>query len=443
MTTGMPGPASGQEPGTTRTLLTQHDDSGALVGRVRRTVLNGGLRVITEIIPGVRSAAVGVYVGVGSRHEQATLSGGSHFLEHLLFKGTRERSAMEISAAFDGVGGEFNAYTAKEYTCYHARVIDQDLPLAIDVLGDMLTSSVITPFDVEAEREVILDEIAMHDDDPDDAVHNLFAEHGWRGTTLAKPIAGRPDSITALTRSQIWRYYRKHYVAPAMTVAAAGNLDHADVVDLVQRAFGRRGFLEADAAPQSPRLVATSRPLRAGRVAAHRQIEQVNLLLGMRGITRTDSRRHALAVLNSAVGGGTSSRLFQEVREKRGLAYSVFSFASSYSDAGTVGISAGCLPAKADLVLDTAREVLRDVATHGLTDEELARAKGQLRGGLVLGLEDPASRMHRLGEAELFQPALRSVEEILASIDAVTLEGCRELARDLYSRRETLAIVGP
>ncbi len=289
----MPGPAFGQAPGTTQALL-EADQFG--VGKVLRTVLPSGLRIVTEAIPGVRSAAVGIYVAVGSRDEAATLSGGSHFLEHLLFKGTPERTALEISASLDGVGGEFNAYTAKEYTCYHARVIDEDLPLAIDVLGDMLTSSLITPADVEAEREVILDEIAMHDDDPDDVVHNMFSEFAWAGSAIAKPIAGRPASIEALSRDQIFRYYRRHYIAPRMTVAVAGNLDHAEVVALVEQAFSRRGFLSRQAQPTTARLGQSGKRLRSGHVAQQRANEQANLILGVQGLVRSDPRRHALAV---------------------------------------------------------------------------------------------------------------------------------------------------
>ena len=390
-----------------------------MVSRVRRTVLPGGLRVVTENLPGVRSAAIGVFVAVGSRDETPALSGASHFLEHLLFKGTPERSAMEISASLDAVGGEFNAYTAKEYTCYHARVLDDDLPMAIDVLGDMLTSSLVTSVDVEAEREVILDEIAMHDDDPEDVVHNLFAEHAWSGTPLGKPIAGRPETIRALSRTQINRYYRSRYVAPRTTVAVAGNVDHAAVVRRVKRAFARHDFLAAtDARPEAPRTSGRPRPLRRGEARTSRPSEQVNLVLGMRGITRSDMRRHTLAVLNAALGGGTSSRLFQEVRERRGLAYSVYSFASSYSDAGMVGVTAGCLPAKVDDVLAVSREELAKVAREGLTEEEVVRAKGQLRGGLVLGLEDTGSRMSRLGESELFHERILGVDEVLERIDA-------------------------
>ena len=312
-----------------------------LPGGVRRTVLKGGLRVVTEQMPGVRSAAVGVFVQVGSRDEAAQLNGASHFLEHLLFKGTPTRSAMDISAALDEVGGEFNAYTAREYTCYHARVLDEDLPTAIDVLGDMVTSSLITSEDLEAERDVILDEIAMHDDDPDDVVHNLFAATAWAGTPLARPIAGTTESIKALTRAQVKGYYRRRYRPEVMTLAVAGNVDHADVVRRTRKAFSRGGFLDGDAAPAGPRVAERPRPLRSGEVSAARPFEQVNVVLGMQGLTRSDPRRYVLSVLNAALGGGSSSRLFQEVRERRGLAYSVYSFGLGYSDAGMVGVAAG------------------------------------------------------------------------------------------------------
>ena len=410
---------------------------------VRRTVLKGGLRVVTEQVPGVRSAAVGVFVQVGSRDEAPHLNGASHFLEHLLFKGTPTRSAMDISAALDEVGGEFNAYTAREYTCYHARVLDDDLPTALDVLGDMLTSSLIESVDVEAEREVILDEIAMHDDDPDDVVHNLFAATAWAGTPLSRPIAGSVETIRALTRAQIRGYYKRRYRPETMTLAVAGNVDHADVVRLARRAFGRNGFLDGSATPAGPRLAARPRRLHAGSSRTSRPFEQVNVVLGMQGLTRSDPRRHTLAILNAALGGGSSSRLFQEVRERRGLAYSVYSFGLGYSDAGMVGVAAGSLPSKADDLLRVVREELIRVADIGLSEEEIARGKGQTRGGLVLSLEDTGSRMTRLGEAELFQRRLLSVDEVLDRIDAVTVEDVHALARELYTRPETLAVVGP
>ncbi|MGL5826497.1 MAG: M16 family metallopeptidase [Nocardioides sp.] len=435
--------------GTTQTLQTVRDSAGHVTSRVRRTVLPGGLRIVTEQMAGVRSASIGVWVGVGSRHETPTLHGCSHFLEHVLFKGTRERSAMDISVALDAVGGEFNAFTAKEYTCFHALVLDEDLPIATDVLGDMMTNSLITAADVAAERDVILDEIAMHDDDPDDVVHNLLAELAWGNSPLGRPIAGTVDSIAAMTPAQVARFYRRHYRPTNMVVAVAGNVEHDSVVDLVRRAFGRRGFLEVlptepgDGPRSDGARSGRVRRVRAGERATLRPLEQVNLVLGVGGLTRGDDRRFSLGVLNTALGGGTSSRLFQEVRERRGLAYSVYSFSSHHADSGLVGVAAGCLPGKLDAVLGTIRAELGKVAHQGITADELERGKGQLRGGLVLGLEDSSSRMSRIGKAELLNDDLLTIDEVIARIDAVALDEVNALAAELFGQRELLAIVGP
>jgi predicted Zn-dependent peptidase len=429
-----------QTPGTTRTLLSG-EDGGALV---RRTVLPGGLRVVTEAMPGVRSACIGVWVGVGSRDESPSLSGASHFLEHLLFKGTPERTALDISVQLDEVGGEFNAFTAKEYTCFHARVLDEDLPLAVDVLGDMVTSSTLETDDVEAEREVILDEIAMHDDDPDDVVSNLFAEKAWAASPLARPIAGSVASIRSLTRAQILRYYRSRYVPENTVVAVAGNVDHASVVRQVRRAFSRSNFLiDTAVRPLPVRRGQRARRTVAGEVVLARPFEQVNLVLGVNGLVRTDERRYALGVLNAALGGGTSSRLFQEVREHRGLAYSVYSYASHYADAGTFAVAVGCLPAKVGDVLSVVRDELSRIGAEGISETELQRGKGQLRGGLVLSLEDSGSRMSRIAKAELLYDELPSIDEVLGRVDAVTLDDVNTLARSLFRQQQTLAVVGP
>jgi predicted Zn-dependent peptidase len=436
--------AQQQEPGTTRTLLVEKDAGGSVVSTVRRTVLPGGLRVVTEAMSGVRSATIGVWVGVGSRDESPTLSGASHFLEHLLFKGTAERTALDISVSLDAVGGEFNAFTAKEYTCFHARVLDADLPLAVDVLGDMITSSTLEAEDVEAEREVILDEIAMHDDDPEDVASNLFTELAYGATPLGRPIAGTAASIERLTRAQIRRFYRSRYRPENIVVSVAGNVEHDVVVRQVGEAFSRDGFLaDGSVRPASPRAAARFRRSQGGTARVSRPFEQVNLLLGVDAIDRADDRRYALGVLNAAIGGGPSSRLFQEVRERRGLAYSVYSFASHYSDAGSFCVGAGCLPGKLDDVLGVVREELRKVADEGITEEELLRGQGQLRGGLVLGLEDSASRMSRIAKAELLYDELPSINEIIKRIDAVTLGDVHELARQLFTRKETLVVVGP
>ncbi|MFL6139122.1 MAG: M16 family metallopeptidase [Frankiaceae bacterium] len=430
-----------QRPNTTRTLATAADG-----GVVRRTVLPGGLRVISEAISSVRSVSFGIWAGVGSRDESPRLAGTSHFLEHLLFKGTRKRSALEIAAAMDAVGGEMNAFTGKEYTCYYARVLDADLPLAVDVISDMVASSVVVGADVDSERGVILEEIAMHDDDPGDVVHDAFAGVVYGDHPLGRPVLGTVESITGLTRAQVAGYYRRRYSIPNLVVAAAGNLDHAKLVRAVRTAFGEAGLLDGDAdtPPAPPRggQGAAPRTLR-GIEVIRRPTEQAHLVLGGGGLSRRDERRWTMGVLNGALGGGMSSRLFQEVREKRGLVYSVYSYTSQYADSGAFGIYAGTTPGKVDDVLAICREQLEKVAEHGITAEELTRGKGQLRGSLVLGLEDTGSRMTHLGKSELVHGELLTVDELLRRIDAVTLDDVREVAADVLRRPLSLAVIGP
>ena len=410
---------------------------------VTRTVLPGGLRVITESLPSVRSAAFGIWAGIGSRDEDRAHAGATHYLEHLLFKGTPKRTALDISSIMDEVGGELNAFTGKEYTCYYARVLDADLPLAIDVLSDMVTDSLIEPKDVDAERGVILEEIAMNDDDPSDSVHEAFTAKLFGDTPLGRPILGTVDSINSITREQIAEHYQARYTPPDLVVAAAGNLEHERVIEAVRESFGH--VLSGDAAPSGPRLGGPSEVAGAGTGVRliSRSIEQANLILGCEGLSRTDEQRFALGVLNAALGGGMSSRLFQEVREKRGLAYSVYSFSSQHADAGIWGVYVGCLPSKADEVLAICQDEVAKVISGGLTDAELERGKGQLRGSIVLGLEDPSSRMSRLGKAELSYPRLEPVDEILASISAVTHDDVRRVAAEVLARPKVLAVVGP
>jgi predicted Zn-dependent peptidase len=412
---------------------------------VSRTVLPGGLRVVTEFLPAVRSVALGIWVGVGSRDEDEAHAGATHYLEHLLFKGTKRRTALELSSEMDAVGGEMNAFTAKEYTCYYARVLDADLPLAVDVLSDMVTSSLITPKDVDAERNVVLEEIAMNEDDPTDTVHEAFTAKLFGDTPLGHPILGTTDSIKRITRDQIFEHYQARYTPEHLVVAAAGNLDHDTVVELVRQAFGDVLARRATAEPAPARLAGDQRgsPAGVGTTLISRSIEQANLVLGCEALARTDDRRFALGVLNAAFGGGMSSRLFQEVREKRGLAYSVYSFAGQHADTGMWGIYVGCLPSKADEVLAICAEEITRVVEVGLTDAEIARGKGQVRGSIVLGLEDPSSRMSRLGKSELVYPRLEPVEEVLASIDAVTHDDIRAVAADILTRPKALAVVGP
>ena len=429
--------ARDQKPGSTRTLL---DEDGA---RVRRTVLPGGLRVVTENLPGVRSAAFGIWVGVGSRDETPAQAGAAHYLEHLLFKGTERRSALDISAAIDAVGGEMNAFTSKEYTCFYARVLDVDLPLAVDVVSDLVTSALLRAKDVDGERDVILEEIAMRDDDPGDLVHEEFADAMFGKTPLGRPILGTVETIESITPRAIRAFYHRQYRPENIVVSATGNVDHATVVRMVRKAFGPAGFLEGDAVPAAPRA-GGFRTRGAGDVRVlTKTTEQANIVLGVPGIARDDDRRFALSVLSSALGGGMSSRLFQEIREKRGLAYSVFSFASHYADTGQFGVYAGCMPKKVDEVLAVCRDELVKVAASGLTDEELQRGKGQMRGGLVLGMEDTGSRMSRIGKAELLTGDLWSTADVLAAIEAVTLDDVTAIADSLLEVTPTLAVIGP
>ncbi|WP_031014177.1 M16 family metallopeptidase [Streptomyces sp. NRRL F-5727] len=432
--------SEGRAVARTQTLLPGKDG----IGTVRRTTLPGGLRIVTETLPSVRSATFGIWAHVGSRDETPALNGATHYLEHLLFKGTAQRSALDISSAIDAVGGEMNAFTAKEYTCYYARVLDTDLPLAIDVVCDMLTGSLILDSDVDAERGVILEEIAMTEDDPGDVVHDLFAQTMFGDTPLGRPVLGTVDTINALSRGQIARFYKKHYDPTHLVVAAAGNVDHATVVRQVRRAFERAGALtRTDAAPIAPRdgrkTIRT-----AGRVELlGRKTEQAHVVLGMPGLARTDERRWALGVLNTALGGGMSSRLFQEVREKRGLAYSVYSYTSGFADCGLFGVYAGCRPSQIHDVLRICRDELDKVASEGLTDEEITRAVGQLSGSTVLGLEDTGAIMNRIGKSELCWGTQMSVDDMLGRIAAVTPDEVREVARDVLTRRPSLSVIGP
>jgi predicted Zn-dependent peptidase len=432
--------AGEQDPGTTRTLLAGEGGMGA----VRRTVLPGGLRVVTESMPTVRSATFGIWVGVGSRDESRELAGATHYLEHLLFKGTPRRSALDISGELEAVGGEFNAFTAKEYTCYYARVLDTDLPLAIDVICDIVTSALIAAEDVESERGVILEEIAMTEDDPTDQVHEEFTYALLGDVPLGRPILGTPDSVNALRRDAIAGWYRRRYTAPNLVVAAAGNLDHDAVVDLVRQAFSAAGALgDAGARPAGPRIGGTAPDTRADIRVLNRATEQANLVIGVPAMARTDDRRYPLGVLNAALGGGMSSRLFQEVREKRGLAYSVYSFASHFAETGMFGVYAGCQPGRLTEVLSICRDELAKVAADGIDDEELARGIGQLRGSMVLGLEDTGSRMSRVGKSELVYGELLSVDAVLAKITAVTPADVRAVAADVLAAPQALAVIGP
>ncbi|MDO7881696.1 M16 family metallopeptidase [Salinibacterium soli] len=411
---------------------------------VRRTVLPSGVRILSESVPGARSSTVGFWVAVGSRDELPETYGSTHFLEHLLFKGTRSRSALDIAVSFDAVGGEHNAMTAKEYTCYYAKVQDRDLPMAIDVLADMFTSSVIDPEEFETERGVILEELAMADDDPSDVASERFFEAVLGEHPLGRPIGGSPQTIEAVSRDAVVGHYRANYRPQDLVITVAGAVDHDALVARATAALLEAGWdLSASAVPVSRRdatrdLIDRGSPL----VVVPRPLEQANLILGVAGLPAADERRSTLAVLNSILGGGMSSRLFQEVREKRGLAYSVYSFTPSYSDAGIVGMYAGCSPVKSSQVAELMVQEFARLAQGGVSEEELRRAVGQLSGASALALEDSDTRMSRLGRSELTLGEFVDLDESLRRLELVTVSGVQELALELAGRPLSIAAVG-
>lgn len=409
-----------------------------------RTVLPSGLRIVTEEERSVRSAAFGIWVNVGSRDETVSTAGASHFLEHLLFKGTKRRSSLEISSAIEAVGGETNAFTSKEYTCFYARVIDKDLPLAVDVISDLITSSVVKADDVDAERKVVLEEIAMRDDDPSDLIHDLFLERYYGDTPLGRPILGTVESIKGMSRSTVFDYYQKRYQPEDLVVAVAGNIKHKSVVAMVESALSKDGFLDQAKKDyqvrSSPKINVPGR----GKVTLlDRKTEQAHIVYGVPGVARDDKRRFALSILSSALGGGMSSRLFQEIREKRGLAYSTYAYSQQFAGSGVLSFYVGCKPEKAEESIKIIQSILHNVAENGLTQEEISRAKGAVSGSLVLSQEDTGSRMSRIGKSELVYGQVMSFDQILQEIADVTPEQIKEIARQSLPISPTLAVVGP
>ena len=409
-----------------------------------RTVLPSGLRIVTEEERSVRSAAFGIWVNVGSRDESLSTAGASHFLEHLLFKGTKTRTSLEISSSIEAVGGETNAFTSKEYTCFYARVIDKDLPLAVNVISDLITSSVVKAADVDAERKVVLEEIAMRDDDPSDLIHDLFLEKYYGDTPLGRPILGTVESINEMSRSTVFNYYRKRYRPQDLVVAVAGNIKHKEVVRLVEDALSKDNFLDQPKADYEIRSSGAVKVPGRGQVTLlDRKTEQAHIVYGVEGVARNDKRRFALSILATALGGGMSSRLFQEIREKRGLAYSTYAYSQQFAGSGVLSFYVGCKPDRAIEATKIIQDILHDVAEKGLTQEEILRAKGAVSGSLVLSQEDTGSRMTRIGKSELVYGEIMSFDQILQEIADVTHDQIKEIARQSLPTSPTLAVVGP
>ncbi len=402
-----------------------------------KTVLSNGVRVITEAMSSVRSASIGLWVDVGSSAEPPHLRGISHMVEHMLFKGTQRRSAREIAEALDSVGGDLNAFTDKETTCYYAKVIDRHVPLAIDVLSDMLAHSLFDPEELRKERNVVLEEIKMYEDAPDDLVHEVFSQQLWEGSDLGAPTIGFPETVGALESSDLRAHLAAHYAPNAVVLCAAGNVDHDEIVALAERALGAQTGTAALPAAQAPAV-------RHALVRRSKEIEQVHLVLGGACVSARDERRFALSVAQTILGGGMSSRLFQEVREKRGLVYTITAYGSTYREAGSLAVYAGTSLKNAQPCIDTILDEVDRLASVPVAAEELRLAKEHLKGSMTLGLESTSSRMMRLGRQELVHGREIPQEEIEARIDAVTAEGVLEIANLAFApQRRSLALVGP
>ena len=411
---------------------------------VRRSVLPSGVRILTEHVPGSQSVSVSFSVAVGSRDETNNHFGSTHFLEHLLFKGTKTRTAMDIAVAFDSVGGSSNASTGKEHTSYYAKVQDKALPIAVEVIADMLTSSLLDETEFENERPVILEELAMNDDDPQDVVHEAFSSAVLGDHPLGRPIGGTIETISAVSRDAVWEHYQNNYRPQDLVVAAAGSVDHQELIKLVEQGLSTAGWdLGLQAKPVPRRLLNPAKISRGSKLnVIHRPISQVNIMVGSEGLYVDDPRRYAMGVLNTVLGGGMSSRLFQEIREKRGLAYSVYSFNQGYSDAATFGLYAGCSPAKAKEVTELMIAELDKVAQSGITSEELALARGNISGSLALKFETNQARMSRLASAEIVAGEFMDLDETIERFAAVELSQVQALAQDLLKLPRSIVAVG-
>jgi len=403
---------------------------------IRQTRLPTGVQVVTEAMPDSHTVTVGFWVDAGSRDEEPAEAGASHFLEHLLFKGTDTRSAKYIAEAIEAVGGDMNAFTTKEYTAFYTRLIDTDLELGLDILSDIMWAPSLRQDEIDSERQVILEEISMHEDEPSDQVHELLHEALWPGHPLGREVLGDRDTITAMTRAQIDGYFRSRYRPRNIVVAAAGNLDHDEVVAGIERRY-------AGGAGDAPtRVVPTLAPVRSVLVN-NRPTEQAHVLVGMRAFDRHDDDRFALAVLNHVLGGGMSSRLFQEIREKRGLVYSVYSYRAAYLESGALAVYAGTSPARVHEVLDLIDTELDRLVEGEVTERELAVAKGNVKGSLALSLEDSAGRMNRIGRSQLVHGEVLPFDELVARTEAVTADDLKRVVDRVLTNKRVLAVVGP
>lgn len=394
----------------------------------RKTVLEDGIKVITEKIPYLNSVSIGVWVITGSRDELPAENGISHFIEHLLFKGTEKRTAYQIAKEIDSVGGSLNAFTGREYTCFYAKVIDKNLPLAIDLLSDIFLHPLFDPKDVEKERMVILQEIKMVEDTPDDYVHDLFNRVCWGEHPLGYPILGTAEHVQSFSRDHIHRYFKQNYQPNRIVVCAAGNVDHQEVVDRIGETFGRIPKADTSRERLKPQPISTMN-------ISKRELEQVHFCLGTRGLQYNHSLRFASYVLNTILGGGMSSRLFQEIRENRGLAYSVYSYLPTYADAGLMVVYAGTGEDTFKEVISLTLKEFKSLKNEPFRNGELETTKEQLKGNLLLGLESSDNMMTRLAKNEIYFESYLPVDQVLEGIAGVNEEEIRHLAGELFDER--------
>lgn len=395
--------------------------------RIRRETLANGLRLVTEAMPHVRSVSIGVWLTRGSRHEPSAHAGIAHFVEHMLFKGTATRSAEDIAQQVDSIGGQLDAFTSKEYAGYYVKVLDEHLPLAVDILTDLVSRPVFAPEEIEREKKVVLEEIKMVEDTPDDLVHELFAASYWNGHPLGRPILGTPESVSALDQPTLQQYFADTYVAEHFVVVAVGNIDHDVVRHLVEQAF--------DGLASAGRTTADDLPVVAPAVQIrHKELEQSHVCLGTIGLPQNHPDRYTAYALNTVLGGSMSSRLFQNVREKRGLAYAVFSSLSAYQDVGAFSIYAGCANEAVSELIDVVIAEIRRMAQEPLPADELRRAKDHLKGSLMLNLESTSSRMSHHARQEIYRDRADTLDEMLSAIERVSVEDAQRLAAELFTR---------
>lgn len=403
----------------------------------QKTLLPNGVRIITEEIEHVRSAAFGIWVGAGSRDEREGYEGISHFIEHMFFKGTEHRSARVLAESLEAVGGQLNAFTTKEYTCYYAKILDEDLDLAIDVLSDMFFCSLFDEKEIEKEKNVVIEEIKMYEDSPDELIHDVFSEHVWNDHPLGKPILGTEESIRSLSREKIMLFLTEHYAPDNLVIAVAGKIKHEEVVKKLSSQFGtfQRGCRRVLEGTPTGQKVERYQP---------KETEQMHIILGVPGLGQDDEDIYAMHIFNNILGGGLSSRLFQEIREQRGLAYSVYSYHSTYVDTGLFAVYAGTSPKNTTEVIECILKELNDIRQKGISSDELERTKAQIKGSLYLGLEAVSSRMSRLGKTELTYNRVLSPEEVVGKLEKVTLEDVLRVIGRLWQKDKiSIMTLGP